>query len=301
MIQSIDVSKAFGEVKALDRLNCAIEAGSIFGLIGSNGAGKSTLLRLIAGLYKPDAGILTYDGMRIYGDAQMRHEIILIPDRPVFLPQSSLAEMARFYASVYKHWDKERYQELCSIFPLDVNQTMTKMSKGMQRQALLVLALAAQPTLLLMDEAFDGLDPVMRQSLKKYLARDVAERRCTIVIASHNLRELEDVCDKIALLHKGGLVFEHELDSMDLGVYKLQLAFKELPSMDELTALDLKVLHYEAKQSVIHLVLRGEKEALLEKVERLDPLITDLLPLTLEELFIYELEVKGYAVRDLLA
>lgn len=301
MIKAEHLSKYFGDIKALDDLSCEIGAASIYGLIGSNGAGKSTFLRLIAGIYKPDKGTLMYDNLPIYGNHFLRQEIILVPDQPCFLPCESLAGMARFYEAVYEHWNPKFYEELCQTFPLDPKLPLTKMSKGMQRQASLILAMAAEPQLLLMDEAFDGLDPVMRESLKRILAREVVERSLTVIIASHNLRELEDFCDKIGLLHRGGLVYQHELESMNLGVYKLQTAFKLLPTREELEKTGLNILHYERRGSVLQLVIRAERREIEEALAPKNPLILDMLPLTLEELFIYELEVKGYAVRNLIS
>lgn len=301
MIKANRLRKTFGKVVALEELTCEIGSGSIYGLIGSNGAGKSTFLRLIAGIYKADSGTLYYQGQEVYGDTELRQEIILVPDQPCFLTSENLHGMAHFYQQVYKNWSNDFYEELCRIFPLDVSMPLEKMSKGMQRQAALVLALAAKPRLLLLDEAFDGLDPVMRENLKRLLAREVVESGLTCIIASHNLRELEGFCDYIGLLHEGSLIYEHELESMNLGVYKLQCAFSALPSREKLENLGLEVLHYEQRGSILQLVLRNTREMIEEQIYPLKPLILDLLPLTLEELFIYELEVKGYAVQSLLA
>lgn len=301
MISSQNLSKHFGKIIALDNLSCNIDAGSIYGLIGSNGAGKSTFLRLMAGIYKPSAGKLCYHGQEIYGNSDLRQEIIMVPDQPCFLPGENLAGMCKFYSQVYRGWSSSFYEELTQIFTLDPKRPLEKMSKGMQRQASLLLALAAKPRLLLMDEAFDGLDPVMRENLKRILAREVVANGLTVIIASHNLRELEGFCDQIGLLHEGELIYEHELESMNLGVYKLQLAFKEIPSQAQLEDLGLDVLHYEKRGSILQLVLRNDQDFIESKLSQLEPLILDLLPLTLEELFIYELEVKGYAVQSLIS
>lgn len=301
MIKSQNLSKRFGKIQALEQLTCEIAAGSIYGLIGSNGAGKSTFLHLLAGIYKPSSGQLSYHNQEIYGNSDLRQEIILVPDQPCFLPGENLAGMCKFYRQTYKGWSPDFYEELTGIFPLDPQRPLEKMSKGMQRQASLLLALAARPQLLLMDEAFDGLDPVMRENLKRILAREVVSNGLTVIIASHNLRELEGFCDQIGLLHEGQLLYEHELESMNLGVYKLQLAFDQLPSQAQLETLGLEILHYEKRGSILQLVVRNEESVIEEKLATLEPLILDLLPLTLEELFIYELEVKGYAVQSLLS
>lgn len=301
MIVAENLCKKFGRITALDHISCEIGAASIFGLIGSNGAGKSTFLRLLAGIYRPDQGSITYEGLDISAKPMLRHEIILVPDQPTFLPGESLTGMARFYSETYKGWNEDRYRGLFRTFNLDPLLPLTKMSKGMQRQAAVMLALSCGPKVLLMDEAFDGLDPVMRESVKRILARLVVEEGLTCIIASHNLRELEDFCDKIGLLHKGGLIYQHELEDMDLGVYKLQTAFRDLPTRESLEESGLQILHYDKRGSILQLVIRADKDKIRETLSASSPLILDMLPLTLEELFIYELEVKGYAVSKLLS
>lgn len=300
MIRAEALSKSFGEIKALDQISCEIGAASIYGLIGSNGAGKSTFLRLLAGIYQPDSGHLRYNGSEIYEHPELRHEIILVPDQPTFLPGETLMGMAEFYSQVYGNWDETRFKALFKSFPLDPELPLSKMSKGMQRQANVMLALAASPKLLLLDEAFDGLDPVMRETVKRILAKLVVEEGVTCIIASHNLRELEDFCDQVGLLHKGGLVYQHEIEQLDLGVYKVQTAFRAIPKRNELEEAGLELLHYEQRGSILNLVIRSEEAELRSKLAAFNPLILDLLPLTLEELFIYELEVKGYAVSKLI-
>lgn len=301
MIRSENLTKTFGKVTALDNLTCEIGAESIYGLIGSNGAGKSTLLRLIAGIYEPDSGSLKYYGKEVFANDEIRQQIILVPDQPSFLAGENLEGMANFFAQIYTNFSDAFYHELLEIFPIDPQMQLDKMSKGMQRQAYLILTLAAKPKILLMDEAFDGLDPVMRDNLRRLLAREVVESGMTCVIASHNLRELEGFCDHIGLLHKGELIYEHELESMNAGVYKLQTAFKDLPSEAALQGLGLDILHYERRGSILQLVIRGEREDIKDALAPLEPLILDLLPLTLEELFIYVLEGKGYAVKSLIS
>lgn len=302
MIRSENLTKTFGrETTAINNLNCEIGEESIYGLIGSNGAGKSTFLRLIAGIYKPDSGHLYYDDEEIYGNEKLRQQIILVPDQPCFLPGENLSAMADFFSRIYERFSQEFLQELCQIFPIDLHKRLDKMSKGMQRQAYLILALSAKPRLLLLDEAFDGLDPVMRENLRRLIAREVVSEGMSCVIASHNLRELEGFCDHMALLHEGKLVYEHELESMDLGVFKLQTAFKQLPSREDLEKLGLELLHYERRGSVLELVIRGDKAEIQEKLASDKPLILDMLPLTLEELFIYVLEGKDYVVKSLIS
>lgn len=300
MIKTQDLCKNFGQIEALKKLNSKIDSGSIFGLIGSNGAGKSTLLRLMAGIYKPSSGSLTYHGQEVFLHPELKHKIILVPDQPAFLPGENLLGMAQFYGETYKNWSTDYFRRVHQVFNLDLERPLESMSKGMQRQASLLLSLAAKPELLLMDEAFDGLDPVMRENLKKILADEVAAGTLTCIIASHNLRELEGFCDQIGLIHEGRLIYERDLQSMDLGVYKVQTAFKVIPAIESLEDLGLTVLHYDKRGSILNLVVRNEEAQIYEQLEYLQPMILDLLPLTLEELFIYELEDKGYAVRNLL-
>ena len=286
--------KKFQTYTALNQISVSVQPGSVFGLVGSNGAGKSTLLRTIAGIYKPDSGTVAIDGTPIFEHPNVKNDIFFISDFPYFIPQSNMKEMAKFYASMYSNWSHERYRELCSLFPIEEKMKISSMSKGMQRQVALICALSTQPKVLLMDEIFDGLDPVMRQLLKKLLAREVSERNITVMIASHNLRELEDVCDHVGLLHQGGVVFEQELDGLKLNLHKLQAVFKPMISMDVFS--DLDILKFDMKGSLINMVIRGDKGVISRRIEALKPVYFEMLPLTLEEVFISEMEVSGYDI-----
>ena len=294
MIQVERLTKKFQTYTALNQISVSVQPGSVFGLVGSNGAGKSTLLRTIAGIYKPDSGTVAIDGTPIFEHPNVKNDIFFISDFPYFIPQSNMKEMAKFYASMYSNWSHERYRELCSLFPIEEKMKISSMSKGMQRQVALICALSTQPKLLLMDEIFDGLDPVMRQLLKKLLAREVSERNITVMIASHNLRELEDVCDHVGLLHQGGVVFEQELDGLKLNLHKLQAVFKPMISMDVFS--DLDILKFDMKGSLINMVIRGDKGVISRRIEALKPVYFEMLPLTLEEVFISEMEVSGYDI-----
>ena len=254
MIQVERLTKKFQTYTALNQISVSVQPGSVFGLVGSNGAGKSTLLRTIAGIYKPDSGTVAIDGTPIFEHPNVKNDIFFISDFPYFIPQSNMKEMAKFYASMYSNWSHERYRELCSLFPIEEKMKISSMSKGMQRQVALICALSTQPKVLLMDEIFDGLDPVMRQLLKKLLAREVSERNITVMIASHNLRELEDVCA------------------------------------------DLDILKFDMKGSLINMVIRGDKGVISRRIEALKPVYFEMLPLTLEEVFISEMEVSGYDI-----
>mgnify|MGYP002646452402 FL=1 len=294
MIQVERLTKKFQTHTALNQISVSVQPGSVFGLVGSNGAGKSTLLRTIAGIYKPDSGTVAIDGTPIFEHPSVKNDIFFISDFPYFIPQSNMKEMAKFYASMYSNWSHERYRELCSLFPIEEKMKISSMSKGMQRQVALICALSTQPKVLLMDEIFDGLDPVMRQLLKKLLAREVSERNITVMIASHNLRELEDVCDHVGLLHQGGVVFEQELDGLKLNLHKLQAVFKPMISMDVFS--DLDILKFDMKGSLINMVIRGDKGVISRRIEALKPVYFEMLPLTLEEVFISEMEVSGYDI-----
>ena len=294
MIQVERLTKKFQTYTALNQISVSVQPGSVFGLVGSNGAGKSTLLRTIAGIYKPDSGTVAIDGTPIFEHPNVKNDIFFISDFPYFIPQSNMTEMAKFYASMYSNWSHERYRELCSLFPIEEKMKISSMSKGMQRQVALICALSTQPKVLLMDEIFDGLDPVMRQLLKKLLAREVSERNITVMIASHNLRELEDVCDHVGLLHQGGVVFEQELDGLKLNLHKLQAVFKPMISMDVFS--DLDILKFDMKGSLINMVIRGDKGVISRRIEALKPVYFEMLPLTLEEVFISEMEVSGYDI-----
>ena len=294
MIQVERLTKKFQTYTALNQISVSVQPGSVFGLVGSNGAGKSTLLRTIAVIYKPDSGTVAIDGTPIFEHPNVNNDIFFISDFPYFIPQSNMKEMAKFYASMYSNWSHERYRELCSLFPIEEKMKISSMSKGMQRQVALICALSTQPKVLLMDEIFDGLDPVMRQLLKKLLAREVSERNITVMIASHNLRELEDVCDHVGLLHQGGVVFEQELDGLKLNLHKLQAVFKPMISMDVFS--DLDILKFDMKGSLINMVIRGDKGVISRRIEALKPVYFEMLPLTLEEVFISEMEVSGYDI-----
>ena len=299
MIEISSLVKKFGTATALGGITCSIGGGSVFGLVGSNGAGKSTLLRILSGVYRPDGGTVLVDGISPFEHTEIKGKIFFISDFPYFLPQASLNDTADFYARIYPNWNWKRYEELCEIFPLSRRDKIVNMSKGMQRQAALITALSTQPNYLLLDEIFDGLDPVMRQLLKKLLSREVSERGMTVIIASHNLRELEDLCDHVGLLHKGGILFERELDELKLGIHKVQAVIKPMPELSDLEGLD--IIKCETRGSLIDLVIRGSKEEILQKLNQFHPVFAEVLPLTLEEVFISEMEVAGYDIDNILS
>ncbi|WP_085832982.1 ABC transporter ATP-binding protein [Clostridium merdae] len=298
MIEVKSLVKKFGSKAALDGISFTIEAGSVFGLVGSNGAGKSTLLRSLAGIYQPESGEILVDGLKPFENSTVKSKLFFISDYPYFFAQSNMKEMADFYSKTYPTWDAQRYEELCTLFPLDQNARIINMSKGMQRQVALINALSVRPDYLLLDEIFDGLDPVMRQLLKKLVSSEVSERGMSVIIASHNLRELEDLCDHVGLMHKGGVVFEQELDALKLGIHRVQAIFKPMPLQEALQ--DLDIIKQDTRGSLVNFVIRGKREDILEKLNALNPVFTELLPLTLEEVFISEMEVAGYDIENIL-
>ena len=292
------LSKKFDNIQALDQVTTRIQKGSIFGLIGSNGAGKSTFLRLLAGIYRPDAGQILIDGQPVYENENLKQRIFYISDDQFYFPNSNMEEMARYFSVMYQRFSYETFQELTALFRLDSKRKLNTFSKGMQKQAHIILALSCRPDYLFCDETFDGLDPVMRQAVKRLLADAVLEYQMTPIIASHNLRELEDICDHIGLLHQGGVVFERELDHLQSNIHKVQCAFSAPKQQDDFAGLDIVTLEQRGSLSI--LVVRGSAEETEAKIQGMEPLYCELLPLTLEEIFITEMEVLGYDVQQLI-
>lgn len=297
MIKAIGLTKTFEKKTALDAVNFEIENGCIYGLIGSNGSGKSTLMRIIAGVYMPDGGALLIDGAPVFNDPERKAQVAFLGDTPHFLSQSNLKEMAAFYRKMYTSFDESVYRRLLAAFPLDETARIATMSKGMQRQAALILAVATCPKYLLLDEAFDGLDVVMRQVLKNILIEGMEERGMTTVIASHNIRELEDLCDHVCLLHNGELKFNDTTDRLKGKLHKVQVAFAEMPPTEAFA--DLDVLKCERTGMLLQMVVRGYKDEIMAICNRLSPLFAECIEPSLEELFIYELEVAGYDAKSL--
>lgn len=287
--QSADLNAPF---VALDRLNCQIPKGCIYGLVGTNGAGKSTLMRLFAGVYRPVGGSIEIDEQPIWENPRAKEKVVYIPDNLYFLPQSSLSKMASFYRSVYPKFSWERYRKLVRTFVLDDKAPLGSFSKGMRRQAATILGLSTMPDYLLFDETFDGLDPVMRKLVKQVIYNDILERRTTTIITSHSLRELEDTCDQLALLHKGGIVFESDIQNLKTAMFKVQIAFAEPFTREKFKGFD--IVSYDQQGSVCTMSLRGDREINERKLRAMKPLLCDVLPLNLEEVFVWETEALGY-------
>ena len=298
MIVANQVTMKFGEFTALNQLNCAIPDGIIYGLVGSNGAGKSTFLRLISGIYRPYEGEITIDGAPIFNNPAVKQSIVYVPDELYFLPQSNMKRMAELYNSLYENFSYERFYNLTTTFGLNPTANINTFSKGMRRQAATVLALSTMPKYLFFDETFDGLDPVMRNLVKQVIYNDVMERQTTTIITSHSLRELEDTCDQLALLHKGGIVFESDIQNLKTSLFKVQIAFSTPFSREDFP--DLEMLSYSQIGSVATFIVRGERESVVTRLRERAPLLLDVLPLNLEEVFIYEMEALGYAFKDIL-
>lgn len=300
MIRVSQVRKSFEDLEAIENMNLHVKKGSIYGLLGSNGAGKTTLLKLIAGIYVQDEGLVSINEQPIFENPEMKQKVIFIQDTPFFLPQYTVKQMAQFYGSIYPNWDEERYRELLTIFEIDVQKKIQRFSKGIQRQAAFILALAAKPEVLILDEPMDGLDPVMRKKVKSLLIEDVAEREMTILIASHNLKEVEDICDFVGIMHKGKMIVEKDLDDLKSDTHKIQVAFKGGAPIPSAVFEKTKILHKETRGSIHLLIIKGKEKDVTTKIEKYDPVIFDILPLTLEEIFIYEMGDVGYAVENIL-
>ncbi len=298
MIEIKDVVKTFDGFRALDGLTMTVPSGAIYGLVGPNGAGKSTIIRHITGIYRPDAGSIRIDGQPVYENPAVKARIAAIPDDFYFFLSASTREMKRFYKGFYPTFDEARYQTLKEVFStVDEKQPIRRLSKGMQKQAAFWLALSCKPELLVLDEPVDGLDPVMRRQVWSLLMSDVAEHGTTVLVSSHNLRELEDVCDHVGILAHGKVLVERSLSDLQENLVKMQVVFqeKELPQLPE----DMEVLHVSQVGRIHTLIVRGNATDVTNRLAVYAPILMEALPLTLEEIFIYELGGDDYAVKDI--
>lgn len=299
MITATNLSKSFDDIEAVKDLTLTIADEQVFGLIGTNGAGKSTLLRLASGIYRPDKGTMEVDGRSVYDNPAAKRDLFFIPDDPFFFPNSSARDMGEYYSAVYPYFDKGRFGAMLSDFGLDAKRSTRGYSKGMKKQLSVICGICAGTKYLLCDETFDGLDPVMRQAVKSIFADDMAQRGLTPVIASHNLRELEDICDHVGLLHQGGLLLTEDLDTMKLDLSKIQCVFKKEEDADAVTS-GLSVVSSETRGRLHTYVIRGDREEIRKRFRTADAVFYEQLPLTLEEIFICETEVAGYDVKKLI-
>ena len=298
MIKATNVTKKFQDFTALYELSCTIPKGCIYGMVGSNGAGKSTFLRLLAGVYRPDGGAITIDDEPVYENPGVKKRIAYVPDELYFLPASNIRRMAALYQAAYPDFDRQRFDSLMSIFRLSISKSLNTFSKGMRRQAATILAVSTRPQYIFFDETFDGLDPVMRNLVKNLITQDVLEHQATAIITSHSLRELEDTCDQLALLHKGGLVLESDIQNLKTSLFKIQIAFSGDFGRDSFDGID--ILHFSKRGSVASMIVRGGREETVSRLQAMMPILLDVLPLSLEEVFTYEMEALGYAFQDVL-
>lgn len=293
MIKAEKATKLFGDYCAVNELDCSIPKGCIYGLIGSNGAGKSTFLRLITGVYKADMGRVTLEGKEIYENPQLKAQIAFVPDELYFLAGASMKRMAQMYERLFPGFNRKRFRELTAAFQLNSVVSINSFSKGMKRQAAIILALSCMPQYIFFDETFDGLDPIMRGLVKNLITNDVLERGATAIITSHSLRELEDTCDQLALLHKGGIVFESDIQNLKTSLFKVQVAF-DTP-YDESLFRELQIQSYSKRGSVANFIVRGGREETAETLRAMNPILLDILPLSLEEVFVHEMSALGYS------
>ena len=293
MIEIKGLTKRFDKVVAVDHLDLRVTQGSVTGLVGSNGSGKSTLLRMLAGVFRGEEGDITLDGMPLFDNPAAKGECFFIPDFPFFYNNSTVENTAVLYRELYPNWSDAAYQRYCSVFPIKPKDRIINMSKGMQRQAALILALSTCPQYLFLDEIFDGLDPVVRHLLKRILIEHVAEHRLTVIIASHNLRELEDLCDRICLMHQGKVLMERDIDSLRMDYRKVQVAFREVPNVPNLFA-GMPVVSVWRNGNVFNVTIRGDESSFMPALEALQPAYISAMPLTLEEIFISEMGAAGY-------
>ena len=299
MIEIKGLTKRFDKVVAVDHLDLRVTQGSVTGLVGSNGSGKSTLLRMLAGVFRGEEGDITLDGMPLFDNPAAKGKCFFIPDFPFFYNNSTIENTAVLYRELYPNWSDAAYQRYCSVFPIDPKDRIINMSKGMQRQAALILALSTCPQYLFLDEIFDGLDPVVRHLLKRILIEHVAEHHLTVIIASHNLRELEDLCDRICLMHRGKVLMERDLDSLRMDYRKVRVAFREIPNVPNLFA-GIPVVSVWRNGNVFNVTIRGDESSFMPALEALQPAYISAMPLTLEEIFISEMGAAGYDTNSIL-
>ena len=296
MIEVKKLVKTFDGFRALDDLTMTVPRGAVYGLVGPNGAGKSTLLRHLTGIYRPDSGTVTIDGEPVFENPAVKRRIAYIPDDVFYFRSASIADMANFFAGACPTFDWERYDKLRKAFDLDERQPIRRFSKGMQKQAAFWLAMSMAPDVLVLDEPVDGLDPVMRRQVWSLVMADVADRGTTVLVSSHNLRELEDVCDHVGILDHGKLLLERSLSDLQENIVKVMIALPEGQALPQ----DLNILHDQATGRMHTLILRGDAAALEAYLAAAQPQYMDVVPLTLEEIFIYELGGVDYEVKNIL-
>jgi ABC-2 type transport system ATP-binding protein len=299
MIEAIELTKQFDKIKALNQVTANIKEGTVFGLVGTNGAGKSTFIRLLCGILKPDSGIVRIDGMEVYENKKAKELFYYISDDQYYFNNATPMDLKAYYSVLYPNFDSQRFDTLMKQFELDTRRKINTFSKGMKKQLSVICGISAGTKYLFCDETFDGLDPVMRQAVKSIFAKEMSERGMTPVIASHNLRELEDICDHIGLLHKGGILFSKDLVDMKLSLHKIQCVFKQDTFVEQIFK-GLDVLKTERRGSLYTVTVRGTEEEITGRINQAEPVFSEILPLSLEEIFISETEVVGYDIKKLI-
>ena len=298
MIRVTGLQKSFDKFKALDGVEMHVGKGNIYGLVGPNGAGKSTLIRHLMGVYRADAGEILINGEPVYENREVKEKVVCIPDDLFYFLQADTLEMKRFYKGIYKDFDEKLFERLKEYFPtIDVKRSIRRLSKGMQKQVAFWLAICCKPDVLILDEPVDGLDPVMRRQIWSILMAEVAEREMTVLVSSHNLRELEDVCDHVGIMHKGKVMIERSLSDLQGNISKIQVACPSgVPKLPE----QFHVLHMSNTGRVYTLIVKGDPKEAEAYLNRSNPTVVDILPLTLEEIFIYEMGGVDYEIKDIL-
>ncbi|MFI3236974.1 MAG: ABC transporter ATP-binding protein [Lachnospiraceae bacterium] len=298
MIRTINISKKFDDVLAVDRITATIKDGQVFGLIGTNGAGKSTFLRMISGVILPDEGDIEIDEMPVFENKSAKELFFYISDEQFFFINAKPMDMANYYKNLFPNFDIDKFVSYLAKFDLPQNRKIKTFSKGMKKQLSVILGISANTKYILCDETFDGLDPVMRQGIKSIFAKEIAERGLTPIIASHNLREIEDICEHIGLLYRGGMLLSSDLDSLKLGIFKIQCVFPTDVEQALFEALD--VVTHQKRGSLYTLTIRGSIEKIEGVIKGFTPTFYEILPLTLEEIFITETEARGYDIKKLI-
>lgn len=297
MIQVDGLYKNFDDFTALSGLNVHVEKGSIYGLIGVNGSGKTTLIKHLTGVLRPDQGSITMDGQEVYDNIKIKEKLGYIPDDLYFFNSYNIKEMSKFYGKIYPSWNPDRYEKMLREFDLSSTRKISKFSKGMQKQAAFILTMSAMPDYLILDEPIDGLDPIVRKIVWNYVVTDVAERQMTVLVSSHNLREMEGICDSIGILSQGRMIIERDLDVLKSDIHKVQVAFQEGNSGNYE---GLNILHREKRGSVELMIIRNAKNVVEEMIGSQNPAVFDVLPLSLEEIFIYEMGGKNSEIQSIL-
>lgn len=297
MIEIREVTKKYGKFTAVDKLSMTVDKGSVYGLVGYNGAGKTTLLKTVAGIYRADGGSVTVDGVDVFDSADVKRRMFYVPDDLYFNYNSSIEKMAKFYAGYYPKFSFETLDKLCGVFKLDKTARINSFSKGMQRQAAMILGMSTLPEILLLDESFDGLDPAKRSLMNNMLIEYAADRECSIIVSSHNLHELTDICDHIALINGKRIVLNCSVDDISASRCKFRVVFADEKSREDFADFDIKRFDKDGK--IVTLSLGGDPEENEKKLNAMSPLLVEKYPLTLEEIFLEEMEDTDYDFKEI--